>query len=57
MNPELAQQAVDAAEEYKRQRGQRNGGSNLQPSGPQMGALGKPDGHMASPVYSDFNRI
>jgi len=57
MNPELAQQAVDAAEEYKRQRGQRNGGPNLQPSNSQMGALGKPDGYMASPAYSDFNSI
>ena len=57
MNTELAQQAVDAAEEYKRQKGQRNTGPNLQPSNFQMGALGKPDGYMASPGYSDFNSI
>ena len=57
MNTELAQQAVDAAEEYKRQKGQRNVGPNLQPSASQMGAVGKPDGYIASPGYSDFNSI
>ena len=57
MNQELALQAVDAAEEYKRQKGQGNEGPNLQPSGIHMGALGKPDGYMASPNYSELNRI
>ena len=51
MNPELAQQAVDAAEEYKRER------ATLQPSGLQMGALGKPDGYMPPTSYSPLNRV
>jgi hypothetical protein len=57
MNPELAQQAVNAAEEYKKQSGQGNKGPALQPSGLQMGALGKPDGYMPPTSYSDFNRV
>ena len=51
MNPELAQQAVDAAEEYKRQQ------ATLQPSGLQMGALGKPDGYMPATSYSPLNQV
>ena len=54
MNPELAQQAVEAAEEYKRQNGQA---PTLQPVGLQMGALGKPDGYMPPTAYSGFNRV
>ena len=54
MNPELAQQAVEAAEEYKRQNGKSPA---LQPSGLQMGALGKPDGYMPPTGYSDFNKV
>ena len=57
MNQELAQRAVASAEEYKRQSGQCNKGPALQPSGLQMGALGKPDGYMPPTGYSDFNRI
>ena len=51
MNPELAQQAVEAAEEYKKQQ------ATLQQSGLQMGALGKPDGYMPPTGYSDFNKV
>ena len=51
MNPELAQQAVEAAEEYKKQQ------ATLQPSGLQMGALGKPDGYMPPIGYSDFIKV
>ncbi len=54
MNPELAQQAVEAAEEYRRQNGQ---GPALQPTGLKMGALGKPDGYMPSTFYSQFNQV
>ena len=57
MNPELAQQAVDAAEEYKKQSGQGNKGPALQPSGLQMGALGKPVGYMPPTSYSPLNRV
>ncbi len=57
MNTELAQQAVDAAEEYKRQNGQGDKGPALQPSGQQMGALGKPDGYMPPTQYSGYNQV
>ena len=57
MNPELAQQAVDAAEEYKKQSGRGNKDATLQPSGLQMGALGKPDGYMPPTSYSPLNRV
>ena len=57
MNPELAQQAVNAAEEYKKQSGQGNKCPALQPSDLQMGALGKPDGYMPPTSYSPLNRV
>ena len=52
MNQELAQRAVASAEEYKRQKA-----AALQPSGLQMGALGKPDGYMPPTGYSVFNKV
>ena len=51
MNQELAQRAVASAEEYKRQKA-----AALQPSGLQMGALGKPDGYMPPTMYSPTNQ-
>ena len=52
MNQKLAQNAVASAEEYKRQKA-----AALQPSGLQMGALGRPDGYMPPTAYSPLNRI
>ena len=57
MNQRLAQMAVSSANAYKRQSGQGNKGPALQPSGLQMGALGKPDGYLPPTGYSDFNRV
>ena len=57
MNVEKAKNAVAASEEHKRQKQRMQSGATLQPMGLQMGALGKPDGQMASPMYSDFNRV
>ena len=57
MNPELALRAIIAAEEYKKQSGQGIKAPALQPSGLQMGALGKPDGYMPPTAYSPLNRV
>ena len=57
MNVEKAQNAVAASEEHKRQKQQMQSGATLQPMGLQMGALGKPNGQMPSPMYSNFNRV
>ena len=57
MNQRLAQMAVSSANAYKRQNGQGNRGPVMQPSGIHMGALGRPDGYIPSPRYSDFNRV
>ena len=57
MNVEKAQNAVAASEEHKRQKQQMQNGATMQPMGLQMGALGKPDGQMASPIYSPTNRV
>ena len=40
------------AEEYKRQKA-----AALQPSGFQMGAIGKPDGYLPPTAYSPLNRV
>jgi len=56
MNVAKAQQAVDAAEEHKSKKGQGKGPA-LQPTGQQMGALGKPDGYMPPTQYSGYNQV
>ena len=55
MNVAKAQQAVDAAEGHKSKKGQEKGPA-LQPTGLQMGALGKPDGYMPPTMYSPTNQ-
>ena len=57
MNVEKAQNAVAASEEHKRQTPRMQSVATFQPMGLQMGALGKPNGQMPSPMYSDFNRV
>ena len=63
MNVEKAQNAVAASEEHQKRREEYHrrakaaGGATLQPMGLEMGALGKPNGQMPSPMYSDFNRV
>tara|TARA_B100001094_G_scaffold9565_1_gene8549 strand:- start:316 stop:486 length:171 start_codon:yes stop_codon:yes gene_type:complete len=56
MNVAKAQQAVEAAEGHKSKKEQVSG-ATLQPSGLQMGALGKPDGYMPPTMYSPTNQV
>ena len=56
MNVAKAQQAVDAAEGHKSKKGQGTDPA-LQPTGLQMGALGKPDGYMPPTMYSPTNQV
>ena len=56
MNVAKAQQALDAAEEHKSKKAQEKQGAALQPTGLQMGAIGKPDGYMPPTMYSPTNQ-
>jgi len=48
-------EALMLAEEAKKQMAASQ--STLQPSPQDMGAIGHPDGPMASPQYSGYNRV
>ena len=55
MDEAKALEALLMAEEAKRQMAASN--STLQPTGQQMGAIGKPDGYMPPTQYSGYNQV
>ena len=55
MDEAKALEALLMAQEAKRQMAASN--STLQPTGQQMGAIGKPDGYMPPTQYSGYNKV
>jgi hypothetical protein len=55
MDEAKALEALLMAQEAKRQMAASQ--STLQPTGLQMGAIGKPDGYMPSTQYSGYNQV
>ena len=55
MEEAKALEALLMAQEAQKQMAASN--STLQPTGLQMGAIGKPDGYMPPTQYSGYNRV